>query len=305
MFIIGESIHIISPQVRQAIEGKDAAFIQNLARRQVESGAQVLDLNIGPQRRQGPEVMKWLVETIQGVVDVPLSLDTTNRAAMEAGLKVAKRQCLLNSASAEEERLREVPALAAKYRAKLVVLAMGKNIPATAEERVTLALETLIPRALEVGIPMEDLYLDPLVLTVNGMQDQAMQAVEAVRFLKITADPPPQTVVGLSNVSNGVPREGRSLINRIFLVMLMGAGLDTAIADPFDGELREFIRIIEERDDSTPVGKLLLALHDSVATMEELTPDQVDMGDPEQVALWKTVQILTNRVIYAESYLRV
>jgi len=305
MFIIGENIHIISPQVRQAIEGRDAAFIQNLARRQVESGAQALDLNIGPQRRQGPEVMKWLVEAIQEVADVPLSLDTTNRAAMEAGLKAARRQCILNSASAEEERLREVPALAARYGAKLIVLAMGKNIPATAEERVTLALETLIPRAMEVGIPMEDLYLDPLVLTVNGMQEQAMQAVEAVRFLKITADPPPQTVVGLSNVSNGVPREGRSLINRTFLVMLMGAGLDAAIADPFDRELRQYVRIVEEQDDSTPVGRLLLALHDSVATMGELTPDQVDMGDPEQVVIWKTVQILTNEVIYAESYLRV
>ena len=305
MYVIGENIHIISPRVRRAIEERDAAFIQDLARRQVEKGAWALDLNIGPQRRRGPEVMGWLVDTVQEVVDVHLSLDTTNLAAIEAGLKRAKRQAIVNSASAEEERLREVPPLAAQYDAKLIALTMGRNIPPTAEERVAIALEQLIPRAEELGIEMEDLLLDPLVLTVVGMQHQGVQAVEAVRFLKEAAVPSPMTVVGLSNVSNGTPPEGRSLINCTFLVMLMAAGVDYAIADPFDPLLWEFIHIIEGRDASTGKGKLLLALYDATAAMEDLDPSQVDMDDPDQVAIWKTVQILKNQVIFADSYLRV
>lgn len=305
MYIIGENIHIISPRVRQAVEERDAKFIQNLARRQVEGGAWAVDLNIGPQRRRGPEVMEWLVDTVQEVVDTPLSLDTTNLAAIEAGLKRVKNQAIVNSASAQEERLRDVPPLAAKYHAKLIALAMGGNIPATAEDRVAIALEKLIPRAEELGMPMEDLLLDPLVLTVAGMQDQAVQAVETVRFLKQAAVPAPMTVVGLSNISNQVPAEGRSLINCTFAVMLMAAGLDYAIADPMDELLWEFIHIIEGRDASTGKGKLLLALHDATANMGEIDPSIVDMKDPDQLAIWKTVQILKNQVIYADSYLRV
>jgi hypothetical protein len=126
-----------------------------------------------------------------------------------------------------------------------------------------------------------------------------------VRFFKQVADPPPMTVVGLSNVSNGVPTEGRSLINRTFLVMLMAVGLDAAILNPLDEEQNAWMRIVEKRDDSTPLGKLLLTLHDRTAAMEDLTPDDVDMKDPLQLGVWKTYQILTNQVIYAESYLRI
>jgi len=148
------------------------------------------------------------------------------------------------------------------------------------------------------------LYIDPLILTVKGSQEYAPNAIETIRFLKQGLDPAPRTVVGLSNISNQVPHEGRSLINRTYLVMLMAVGLDAAIADPLDEAQNEVIRIIEERDDSTPVGRLLLALYDATAAMEELDPSTVDMNDPEQVAIWKTVQILCNKVIFADSYLR-
>jgi len=117
-------------------------------------------------------------------------------------------------------------------------------------------------------------------------------------------DPPPMTVVGLSNVSNQVPNEIRPLLNRVYLIMLMAVGLDAAILDPLDSKLMEAIRIIETRDDSTGVGALYLRLYDAVAAMEELTPDQVDMSDPEQAEIWKTVQVFLNKVIYADSYLR-
>jgi hypothetical protein len=105
-------------------------------------------------------------------------------------------------------------------------------------------------------------------------------------------------------VSNGVPHENRSLINRTFLVMLMAAGLDSAIADPLDEAQNEVIRIIVERDTSTPVGQLLVNLYDATAVMEDLDPSLVDMGDPEQAAIYKTLQILNNKVIYADAYLR-
>ncbi len=304
MLIIGENITIGTDEVQKAIANRDAEVIQRKAVAQVEHGAGMLDLNIGPQKRHGVEVMSWIVDAVQEVVDVPLSLDTTNVAALRAGLKRCEKQAMINSTSADPERLESIMPLAAEYNAKIIALTMGKTIPSTTEGRAELAMEVLIPKAMELGIPMEDLYLDPLVLTVQGMQDYAPQTLEALRYFKQMADPPPMTVVGLSNISNNVPWEQRSLINRTYLVMLMAAGLDAAIANPLDEKQNEFIRIVEERDDSTPVGKLLLNLYDATAAMEELDPALVDMDDPDQVAIWKTVQILENKVIYAHGYLK-
>ena len=305
MLIVGECIHIISPKVKDAIANRDAKAIQELALAQVEKGAQFLDLNIGPQKKTGPEVMTWMVNTVQEVVDFSLSFDTTNLAAIETGLKLAKRQAMINSTSAEPERLANVPPLAAQYNAKLIALMMGKSgIPMSAEERVSIALEQLVPRAMEVGIPMENLYLDPLVLTVAGCQEYCPHAIEAVRYVKQGMDPAPLTIGGLSNVSNKVPAESRSLLNRTYLAMLMSVGLDAIIADPLDRRLMEVIRVVEQRDDGTPVGRLLLALYDATAAQQELEPSQVDMSDPEQVAIWKTVQVLLNKTIFTDSYLR-
>lgn len=305
MLIIGENIHIIAPTVKNAIAERDTATIQRLAKAQVDKGADILDLNIGPQKRSGPEVMTWMVNAVQEVTDVGLSFDTTNLAAIETGLKLAKHQGMINSTSAEPERLEKVPEVAARYSAKLIALLMGKGgIPVTAEERVAIAIDQLVPRAMEVGIPMEDLFLDPLVLTVAGCQEYCPHAVEAVRYIKQGMDPAPMTIGGLSNVSNNVPNENRSLLNRVYLVMLMAAGIDAVIADPLDRRLMETIRIVEQRDDSTPVGNLLLSLYDATAAMEELEPSQVDMNDPDQVDIWKTVQVLLNKTIYTESYLR-
>jgi len=305
MLIIGENIHIIAPTVKNAIAERDTATIQRLAKAQVDKGADILDLNIGPQKRSGPEVMTWMVNAVQEVTDVGLSFDTTNLAAIETGLKLAKHQGMINSTSAEPERLEKVPEVAARYSAKLIALLMGKGgIPVTAEERVAIAIDQLVPRAMEVGIPMEDLFLDPLVLTVAGCQEYCPHAVEAVRYIKQGMDPAPMTIGGLSNVSNNVPNENRSLLNRVYLVMLMAAGIDAVIADPLDRRLMETIRIVEQRDDSTPVGNLLMSLYDATAAMEELEPSQVDMNDPDQVDIWKTVQVLLNKTIFAESYLR-
>lgn len=306
MQIIGENIHIISPRVKEAFEQQDIKFFQDLAVKQVEAGANALDLNIGPQKKAGHEIMPWLVKGVQAVVDVPLALDTTNLAAVEEGLKVARNQCIINSTSAEEERLELVPPLAKQYQAKLIALTMGKaGIPVSAEERVNIALEKLIPRAIELDMPMADLLIDPLVLTVSGCQEYCPECVEAVRILKMAGDPPPMLHVGLSNVSNRVPAEMRPLLNRTYAVMLLAAGVDYAIANPLDEQLKTFIRIIEERDDKTCLGKLLLTLYDKTVAMEKLSAADVDMTDPDQAAVFKTAQILYNDIIYTDSYLRV
>jgi 5-methyltetrahydrofolate corrinoid/iron sulfur protein methyltransferase len=244
----------------------------------------------------------------QAVPGVPLSLDTTNAEAIRAGLERCQAlgiEAFINSVSAMPDRIEEIMPLAAEFNANLIALTMTKaGIPVHADERINIAMEILAPAIMEYGIDMPHIYFDPLVLTVAGSQEYVPNAVETIRMLKMMWDPAPMTTVGLSNVSNQVPHEGRSLINRTYLVMLMAAGLDSAIADPMDAPQNEFIRIVEARDTSTGLGQLLVNLYDAVAVMEDLDPGAVDMSDPEQAAVWKTVQILQNKVIFAESYLK-
>ncbi len=305
MYIIGENIHIISEKVKEALKARDAKFFQELAVKQVEAGAQALDINLGPRKADGTEVFPWMVETIEAVVDVPLSFDTTNLAGIEAGLKkISKAQPIINSTSAEPERLEKVPLVAKQYNTRLIALTMGKSgIPVGADERVSIAIEQLIPRMVEIDFPMQDLIIDPLVLTVSGCQQYCPELIGAVRTLPAAWDPAPAISVGLSNVSNAVPNEHRPLINRVYLAMLMGVGLQMMIANPLDKEQGDVIRVIETRDESTPIGRLYLKIADRIAAMEEPQMDDVDFTDPEQVAIWKTVQILLNKVIYADGYL--
>ncbi len=306
MYIIGENIHILSDKVKEGIKAKDAKFFQELAVKQVEAGANALDLNLGPRKADWMDLFPWIVKTVEEVVDVPLSIDTINILGVEAALKtVTKAQPIINSVSAEPERLEAVPLLAKKYNARLVALTMGTSgIPVAADERVNIAVEKLIPRMMEIDYPMENLIIDPLVLTVSGCQQYCPHLIEAVRTLQFAWDPPPTISVGLSNVSNAVPREGRPLINRVYCAMLMGVGLNMMIADPLDADQNEVIRIIEQRDASTPVGRLYLKIADRIAAMEEPQFEDVDMNDPQQVEIWKTIQILLNKVIYADGYLQ-
>jgi 5-methyltetrahydrofolate corrinoid/iron sulfur protein methyltransferase len=305
MIAIGECIHIISKDVKTAVENRDKSFIQNLAKKQADKGAHYIDLNIGPQKKAGHEIMPWMVQAIQEVVELPLSLDTSNAAAIEAGLKVCKRKALINSTDATEERMSAMMPLAAKYNANLIALTLAKGgIPTSADARVELATERIFAAAEKFGVPIENLWLDPLVLTVNGNQDQAQQTINAVRFFKQLADPPPKTTCGLSNVSNTCPAELRHLLNRVFMVMMAGAGLDSAILDPLDHETMEAIRILDKRDDSTPKGKLYLGIYDAYAAMEQYDIGQVDMSNPELKDIAKTVNILQNKTLYAHGYLK-
>lgn len=305
MYIIGENIHIISEKVKEALANRDREFFMDLAVRQVEAGAKAIDINLGPRKKDWAEVFPWIVETIEAVVDVPLSIDTTNVDGMEAALKkITKAQPILNSTSAEPERLEKVPLLAKKYNAKLIALTMKtEGIPVEADARVTIAVEQLIPRMLEIDFPMEDLIIDPLVLTVSGCQQYCPQLIEAVRTLQYAWDPAPNISVGLSNVSNAVPNENRPLINRVYLAMLMGVGLQMMIANPFDQKQNEVIKWIETKDTSTPLARVYNKIAERIANSEEPQIEDFDLSDPEQAAIWKTTQILLNKVIYADSYL--
>jgi cobalamin-dependent methionine synthase I len=128
--------------------------------------------------------------------------------------------------------------------------------------------------------------------------------IETVRTLEYAWDPPPAISVGLSNVSKAVPHANRGLINRVYCAMLMGVGLHMMIADPMDTKLKDTIRVIETSDDSTPVNRLILKIANRVNASEEPSIEDVDLNDPEQVEIWKTIQILLNKVIYADSYLQ-
>lgn len=305
MYIIGENIHIISEKVKEALANKDREFFMDLAVRQVEAGAKAIDINLGPRKKDWAEVFPWIVETIEAVVDVPLSIDTTNIDGMEAALKtIRKAQPILNSTSAEPERLEKVPLLAKKYGAKLIALTMGTSgIPVEADARVRIAVETIIPRLMEIDFPMEDLIIDPLVLTVSGCQQYCPHLIEAVRMLQYAWDPAPKISVGLSNVSNAVPNENRPLINRVYCAMLMGVGLQMMIANPFDQKQNQVIQWIETKDTSTPLARVYNKIAERIGAGEEPQIEDFDMSDPEQVAIWKTTQILLNKVIYADGYL--
>jgi 5-methyltetrahydrofolate corrinoid/iron sulfur protein methyltransferase len=305
MYIIGENIHIISEKVKEALKNRDREFFMDLAVKQVEAGAKAVDINLGPRKKDWAEVFPWMVESVESVVDVPLSIDTTNIDGMEAALKtIKKNQPILNSTSAEPERLEKVPALAKKYNARVIGLTMRtEGIPVEADARVTIAVETLIPRMMELDFPMENLIIDPLVLTVSGCQQYCPHLIEAVRTLQYAWDPAPNISVGLSNVSNAVPNDQRPLINRVYCAMLMGVGLQMMIANPFDEKQNDVIRWIETKDTGSPLARVYNKIAERTGAGEEPQPGDFDMADPEQVAIWKTTQILLNKVIYADAYL--
>ncbi|MEI7848106.1 MAG: dihydropteroate synthase [Chloroflexota bacterium] len=305
MYIIGENIHIISEKVKEALTNRDREFFMDLAVRQVEAGASAVDINLGPRKKDWAEVFPWIVEAIESVVDVPLSIDTTNIDGMEAALKTIKKaQPILNSTSAEPERLEKIPLLAKKYGAKVIALTMAaEGIPVSADDRVNIAVEKLIPRMMEIDFPMDDLIIDPLVLTTSGCQQYCPHLIETVRTLQYAWDPAPRISVGLSNVSNAVPSENRPLINRVYLSMLMGVGLQMMIANPFDVEQNNVIKWIETKDDSSALARLYNRIAGRIADSEIPQVEDFDLNDPEQKAIWKTTQILLDKVIYADGYL--
>jgi len=234
MFIIGELINGMYSKVAAALEGRDAAFIADLARRQVDAGADALDINCGPLAKDPASDMRWLVETIQGAVGVPLSLDSTKLAVIEAGLEVCTNKAIINSTTADEEKLVPYLHLAKEKDAGLIALTLDKKgVPQDGERRLELAAR-IVECAGMNDFSMERLFLDPVLMPINVAQGQLFAILEVVKDLKLLADEA-HVVVGLSNISQGA--KDRPWINRAFLLMAQGAGLDAVILDPLDSEL--------------------------------------------------------------------
>ena len=240
MIIISERINGLFAAVAKAIDKRDSKFIQDLAIRQVECGAQMLDVNTGPGREDAPAVMDWLVKTVQEVTDLPLSLDTPGQKTMEAGLKACTNKIIMNSTTAERKRMERFFPLCREYGTEIICLAMDeRGVPNDAQSRAEMAM-LMMTTAMEYDVMPDRLYLDPLILPVGAAQDQGKKIIQALQLFQTLNDPPPRTVVGLSNVSNLT--KDRSLLNRTYLAMLMGAGLTAAICDPEDEELMKVIK---------------------------------------------------------------
>lgn len=243
MLVVGERINGQFPNVSRAIDARDSKFIQALAVEQVSAGAHLLDVNTGPGRDDGPEAMAWLVKTIQDAVDVRLCIDSPGLKTQQAGLSACNREPMINSTTAEQKRMEKFMPLAKEHNAELVCLTIDeKGIPNSVEGRSEIAM-LLLANAMDHGVPVEKLYLDPVVLPISAAQAQCPLLGEALTAFKTLSDPPPKTIVGLSNVSSGA--EERSLLNRTYLAMLLGRGLDAAIVDPNDPELMKVVKAAE------------------------------------------------------------
>jgi len=235
MIIIGERINGMFNDIAQAIREKDPKPVQEWAQKQEAMGAGYLDLNVGPAVADRVSAMKWLVEITQEASKLPLCLDSTDYDAIEAGLELCKQPAMINSVPAVQEKMDRVFTMAKKYDSEIIGLAMdAEGIPKDAESRIALAME-LVANCDGHGIALDKLYIDPLALPCNVAQDHGPEVLETLRQIKLLSDPPPKTTIGLSNISQGT--KDRPLINRIFAVMAMGAGLDSAIADASDKDL--------------------------------------------------------------------
>ncbi|MBU1124981.1 MAG: dihydropteroate synthase, partial [Candidatus Omnitrophica bacterium] len=209
--------------------------IQECAKKQIEAGADAIDINCGPASKQPLDDIQWLVKSIQEVTNKPLSLDSSKPQVIESGLKVITNHAIINSTTADPEKLEVLIPLAKNYKAKLIGLTISaKGIPQNKDQRLELAAQ-IVATCIDKGFPVEDLYLDPIVLPVNVAQSQMRDILESIREFKIISEPSPKTIVGLSNVSQGTLV--RSLVNRTFLTMAVAEGLDAAILDPLDAEL--------------------------------------------------------------------
>lgn len=291
MILIAESINIMSKSLGQAMRERDPKPIQEMARVETEAGADYLDINIGPARRNGDEFMEWMVKTIQEVSDLPLSLDTTNPVAMEAGLKVRNGKSLINSISLV--RLDEELPFVAKYDTDMIGLLWGREgMPRDADERAMIAAEIMY-QAGEMGIPNEKIWFDPIVTPVVNIE--ANQSKPCLEFMSMVSEiaPGAGTVVGLSNVSNGAPNHLRSYLNHAYLAMLMKYGLHAAIVDIFDEELVKIAR--GEMPEITEL------VH---RVMDGYRPDLSSLSQKEAEYV-KTVRVLTGETLYSHSWLEI
>ena len=236
MLVIGEKINGTRKLVNKAVLERDADHIRHLATSQVEAGANSLDVNAGTSPDREPDDIVWLIETVQEVTDKPLCLDSPNPAALVAGLAVTKQLPIINSISLEEDRLRGVLPIVAKYECKVLALALdGTVIPNSCEGRMAI-VRRLFEETRKAGVKDENMYVDPLVISVGTDSNAAMTTLATMRAI-LAEYPKAHLTAGLSNVSFGLP--ARVLLNRAFFTLAIEAGLDSAIVDPTDRGLME------------------------------------------------------------------
>jgi cobalamin-dependent methionine synthase I len=243
MIVIGEKLNSTRKSIKEAIANKNVALLQKLAIDQAQADADYIDVNTGAFPEQEVELMEWLVRIVQEVVDTPLSLDSANVTALEAGLKTnAKDTPMINSITAEETKFKKILPLLSEYQTPVLALAMDETgITKTADERFAVA-KKLIEDLCAAGVLQEKIFLDPLIQPVSVQNDFGRIAIEVIRRVK-ELFPEVNTTCGLSNVSFGLPQ--RTRMNRCFLVMAMAAGLDSAILDPLDKELMDTVTTAE------------------------------------------------------------
>jgi len=241
MFIIGELVNCTRKRIRAAAEARDAGYIKEVALKQADAGASMLDVN-GGIAGQEAECLAWLVNVVQETVDLPLCLDSSDPDALRRALPVCKQRPMINSITDEPARLQAILPLLKEYRARVVALCMGTSAPPAGVEDRVLTAGRLVDRLTAEGIPFEDIYVDPCVLPVSTGPEHGRAVAEAIGQIT-TRYPGVHTSVGLSNVSFGLPL--RKLLNEVFLVLLMARGLDTAIVDPCDRQLMANIAAAE------------------------------------------------------------
>jgi len=298
MLLIGESLNVMSKAIGQAFKARDPKPIQQEALFQKEKGMDIIDINLGPAKKDGHELMPWVVEVVQDVApDIPLALDTSNIDAIEAGLKVIKpvpggQSHLINSIMVRPERYEKMVPIAAKYDADFVALMWGPDgLPRDENERAALCVE-LIYFANEAGIANEKMWVDGIVTPVNIQQPQAISLMEFQGMLQDMA-PGVKSTCGLSNISNGPPDALRPIINQTYMVMLQKYGMLSVIADPRDDKLISIAR--DERQD---IVDLIYAVMDGNA------PDEAGLSK-ELLDYKKTVDVILGNTLFSDSYLEI
>jgi cobalamin-dependent methionine synthase I len=242
MVIVGEKINTSRKRIEEAVEKRDSAFISRVAREQAEAGANYIDVNAGTFLEDEVNRLCWLVETVQSEVDLPLSLDSPNPNALSEAIKHHKGEPMINSISLESERFQLLLPLVTAHPCSVVALCMSQTaMPTTVEERIEVGSE-LIGKLTDRGIPLEKIYVDPLIQPVSVDTSMGIAALGAID--RIMRDfPGVNTICGLSNISFGLPL--RRLVNRNFLALAISYGLSAAILDPTDKQLMATLLSIE------------------------------------------------------------
>lgn len=239
MLIVGELINTSRKPIKPAVENRDAAFIKELAQRQVDAGADYVDVNCGTMVFNEEETMAWLVETVQEQVAVPLCIDTPNPKALEVALSLIKHgQPMINSITAEKDRFATILPLVLKYNAKIVGLCMDDSgMPETAADRLRIA-DNLVHDMVAAGVPQDDVYLDPLVKPVSTGDKAGLEVLETIFGIR-QKYPKVHGICGLSNISYGLPN--RKVLNQAFVIQTMTMGMDSYILDPLDKTMMGFV----------------------------------------------------------------